>query len=196
VSVPVGTCAFGHLIYIGQRCHQCEFEIMVARIMNQGFEEQTMKCEMGCGRDMRSDWNYCPFCGHQRAFNPGNPQATASEQAAQGQYEKSAEVISSEEQQFNTALNTVRETFDKLKRSRKLRERAEKELKEAVGKIHESDSRIHLLQQNLDSIQRPAPFAIRNVYGQLPGSKVQEVLGIVRIDQGYPVCDITVRLPR
>lgn len=182
--------------------------------MNQAFEEIKYFC-VQCTARKYEGWSYCPFCGNSKHYhlNPNGMSVESigiirptkqtvnqcSPEAAggfQGMAAEQSAQVSSEEDQFNSAIKTVRETFDKLKRSRKLRERAEAELKTAIGKINERDSQIHLLQRDIGRIQRPPPFAIRNVYGQLPGSPTQEVLGILRVEQGYPVCDITVLLPR
>lgn len=171
--------------------------------MNQTFEETKYYCSK-CTARKQAGWIHCPFCGIQGHYyvDPSTlervtgsgivrlHQSTVAEQCVQG------EAISSEEDHFNSAIKTVRETFDKLKRVRKSRDRAEAELKTAIATVHELTSRVHLLQQEIGRSRTPQPMAIRNVYGQLPDSPTREVLGILRIEQSYPVCDITVRLPR
>lgn len=162
-----------------------------------------------CTALKRQGTSYCPFCGiaghyyvnsaGQKNHGSGRVQIHLKMEApAQGEAnQQSAESlgigkkISSEEEQFHSSIKVVRNSFDNLKRCRRDRRKMEEALVTKSDEVRELHQRI----ENMQLIQTPQPFAIRNVYGQREGSPHLEALGIIRIDQGYPVCDVTVRLP-
>lgn len=174
-----------------------------------------------CTARKRQGWLCCPFCAsfkhyhyppnnlsirvegegiiklHKTDTNLQTPtEGQLFEAGAQSAEQPKQEKVSSEEEAFESNIKRLRNVFDNLKRCRKDRKRVEQELADSVAKGLATECALGDLREQMDRIQRPQPFAVRNVYGQLQGSNVSEVLGIIRIEQGYPVCDITVRLPR
>lgn len=223
------------------RAQREEFEIMAANILNRGVESMgdvTYYCAK-CTAPKLQGWIHCPFCGivdhyyytpltqdkvegvglvklHNPFTLPDGKSPTAEEPPGR---------VSSEEEQFNCAIKTVRSAFENLQRSRKERKKLEARLPEGMkdctiefkecekghGRLTATnwiddgcskckiDSFRQTMEVQIEQIKSlrelPQPFALRNVYGQRANSDLKEVLGILRIDQGYLVYDITVRLP-
>lgn len=209
--VPESTrCDYGHLIWVGQECMQCALEIRAAKILNRGFEEWKMNqafeelkyyCKQCTARKFEG-WAFCPFCGDNQHYHGGvngqridgqgvvrmakqtvNECSMAEAGSIQGQ-------ISSEEEHFNAAIKVVRETFDKVKRVRKSRDQAERELKASLVKNEELQRDLAVARN-----QRPEPIRISQVFGKRPDSDLHEALPLITIHQDAGQgCVITVGL--
>lgn len=165
-----------------------------------------------CTAHKRQGTIYCPFCGiteHYYMMNGVKVKGTGrvelhlqpEVQAAAGRglgvssFEEVSQDISSEEVQFNDAIKVVRKAFDNLKLGRKQRRRLEQQVTGRDTDCKFMQTEIDKLREDLAIARhaQPQPLAIGQIYGERNGNTY--VLGILRIDQGGLVTNVTVRLP-
>ena len=190
--------------------------------MNQAFEETKYYCKH-CTARKYEGWKYCPFCGSGDHYygNDANGKtsgsgvvrptkqtvndingAQAQTQTAKG--ESPQDPISSEDEQFEQAVKTLRWKYDNLKRARRQRDQAERELKEKIQIIEQlQGEKQNVLDENSALHQqlsearrrRPEPIRISQVFGQRPDSDLCEVLPLITVHQDAGQgCVITVGL--
>lgn len=185
-------------------------------------EEVLYYCSKCTARKL-AGWKCCPFCCHTEHYHndlnqgkiegsglvrPHKAHVVYASEPMQGQSQSQSQMhgqsseslglgerVSSEEEQFNSSVKTIRSSFDNLKRCRKARTRIEQDLISKVSQVQYLEKTISQMQDNMKFMQTPQPFAIRSVFGQKEGSDLKIALGIISIGQGYPNTDITVRLP-
>lgn len=222
MSAPKWVCRFGHLVWVGQTCRICEREIMIANIFNRAFEEWKMNnCDrehvmdppnyvkyycIKCTAHKRQGTIYCPFCGITEHYYMMNGvkvkgagridlhllpevQAAAGRGLGASPSEEVSQDISSEEVQFNDAIKVVRKAFDNLKLCRKQRRHMEADCKLVQTEIDKLREDLAIARH-----AKPQPLAIGTIYGK-DRNENMFVLGILQVDQGGLITNVTVRLP-